>query len=100
MTNAHCEGCKTKIEKALKKVDGVQEASLDLPSKVAFVKFDDEKTNIEKLISALNKVGYDAKIYEGNKEYNLQEHKDNDCKDKKDDPKCKEHKSEQNKKNK
>lgn len=100
ITNAHCEGCKAKIEKALKKVDGVQEASLDLPSKVAFVKFDDEKTKVENLISALQKVGYDAKVYEGEKEYELQEHQDADCKGKKDDPKCKEHKSKTNNKEK
>ncbi|MEJ5285716.1 heavy-metal-associated domain-containing protein [Bacteroidetes/Chlorobi group bacterium Naka2016] len=93
ITNAHCAGCKTKIEKALKKIDGVQEANLDLPTKIALVKFDDEMTKVESLISALQKIGYDAKVYEGDKEYQLKEHKDVDCKGKNDDPKCKENKS-------
>jgi copper chaperone CopZ len=90
LTNAHCEGCKTKIEKALKKVDGVQEATLDLPSKVALVKFDDEKTKVENLVSALEKVGYTAQVYEEGKEYNMPKHQDDNCKDvkKSDDKGC------------
>ncbi|QLH54340.1 MAG: hypothetical protein CH6_3217 [Candidatus Kapaibacterium sp.] len=77
----------------MKKIDGVQEANLDLPTKIALVKFDDEMTKVESLISALQKIGYDAKVYEGDKEYQLKEHKDVDCKGKNDDPKCKENKS-------
>lgn len=96
ITNAHCNGCKAKIEKALKKVKGVQEATLDLPSKIAHVKFDSEKTKVDNLISAIRKAGYEAEIYEEGKTYNLPEHKDVDCKGKKsDDPKCKDKKTEQ-----
>lgn len=95
ITNAHCQGCKTKIEKALKKVNGVIEASLDLPSKVANVKFDSEKTTVEKLIQSVRKVGYEAEIFEEGKNYDLPEHKDVDCQGKKSDPKCKDKKTEQ-----
>jgi len=82
LTNAHCSGCKTKIEKALKKIDGVESASLDLPSKVVAVKFNSEKTNIDALIAAIKKAGYEAAVYSEKENINLPEHKDNDCKDK------------------
>ncbi len=88
LTNAHCEGCKTKIEKALKKVEGVESASLDLPSKVVEVKYNPEKTNVDALISTIKKVGYEAAIYSENSKINLPEHKDKDCKDKSDKHNC------------
>ncbi len=94
ITNANCNNCKTKIEKALKDAHGVKEASLDLPTKIALVKFDSEATNPENLISELQKVGYDAKVYEGDKDYGLPEHKDDGCKNKKSDSKCKDKKTE------
>jgi copper chaperone CopZ len=82
LTNAHCSGCKTKIEKALKKIDGVELASLDLPSKVVAVKFNSEKTNIDALIAAIKKAGYEAAVYSEKENINLPEHKDSDFKDK------------------
>lgn len=83
LTNAHCGNCKAKIEKALKKVDGVEEANLDLTSKVAEVKFNPSLTNPEALVNAVQKAGYEASIYtEGSENKVLPEHKDEHCKDK------------------
>ncbi len=100
LTNAHCEGCKAKIEKALKKVEGVESASLDLPSKVVEVKFNPEKTNLDALINSIKKAGYDAAIYTENSQINLPEHKDKDCKDKTDKHNCHDNKSSKNPENK
>lgn len=83
LTNAHCNGCKSKIEKALKKVDGVQSASLDLASKIVEVSFDANKVKIDRLIHALEKAGYTSSIYKEDANITLPEHKDDDCKDKK-----------------
>lgn len=63
ITNAHCEGCKAKIEKALKKIEGVEEASLDLPTKIAFIKYDSDKVDAKDFVAALEKIGYTAQIY-------------------------------------
>jgi len=82
ITNAHCNGCKSKIEKALKKVNGVESANLDLPSKIVEVKFNSEKTTVDALIAAIKKVGYEAAIFSENETFNFPEHKDKDCKDK------------------
>lgn len=57
LTNAHCQGCKTKIEKALKKVDGVHSANLDLASKVVEVLFDANKVKTKQLIHVIEKAG-------------------------------------------
>lgn len=92
LTNAHCQGCKSKIEKALKKVDGVQSANLDLASKVVEVSFDANKVKIEQLINAIEKAGYTSSVYKEGANISLPEHKDDDCKDKKQED-CKDQKS-------
>lgn len=82
LTNAHCENCKVKIEKALKKVNGVEEANLDLPSKIAEVKFNSDQTNPEFLVQAVQKAGYEASIFkDGGENKALPEHKDEHCND-------------------
>ncbi|MBM2813334.1 MAG: MerP protein [Ignavibacteria bacterium] len=59
-TSAVCDMCQSKIEKALKKVDGVQEANLNVDTKIATVKYESEKTDIDKLRATIAKVGYNA----------------------------------------
>ena len=59
-TSAVCEMCKTKIEKTLKKTDGVIEGILDVDTKIATVKYDPSKTDLEKIRTAISKAGYDA----------------------------------------
>ncbi|MGQ9818711.1 MAG: heavy-metal-associated domain-containing protein [Candidatus Kapaibacteriales bacterium] len=81
LTNAHCKGCKSKIEKALKKVDGVKSANLDLASKIVEVSFDADKIKIEQLIQAIDKAGYSSVVYKENENITLPEHKDKDCKE-------------------
>ncbi|MCX7909004.1 MAG: heavy-metal-associated domain-containing protein [Ignavibacteria bacterium] len=93
LTNAHCEGCKAKIEKALKKVDGVQEATLDLSTKIALIKFDTDKASVDNLIATIKKIGYEAAVYEEGKKIDLPEHKDEGCKDKNSKHDCKDKKS-------
>lgn len=98
LTNAHCNGCKTKIEKALKKVDGVQSASLDLASKIVEVSFDPSKVDSEKLTKAIEKAGYSAALYKEGETITLPEHKDSDHKDKKSEKCCMDHKTKKGKK--
>lgn len=53
-----CASCVLRIEKALKKVDGVGEAVVNLATENASVKFDSTRTDKLKLKEAIEKVGY------------------------------------------
>lgn len=54
----NCITCPLTVNKALKKVDGVQEAKTDYATKEAVVTFDDSKTSVEKLTQATTDAGY------------------------------------------
>jgi copper chaperone len=55
-----CGGCVNSVTKALKGVNGVQEANVDLAGQKATVTFDETKTNVEALKQAVEDAGYDA----------------------------------------
>lgn len=59
-TSAVCRMCKGTIEKAVMTQRGVQSVQLDVPSKVATVVYNPEKTNPEKIRKAIAAVGYTA----------------------------------------
>ncbi len=59
-----CAACSSRVEKSLRKVDGVIEAHVNLANEKATVIFDDAKTNPEQLIECVIKTGYDAAVYE------------------------------------
>ncbi|MFC4769598.1 heavy metal translocating P-type ATPase [Effusibacillus consociatus] len=56
-----CAACSTRVEKALKKVDGVLNANVNLASEKATVEYIPGKTDIDRLIAAVQKAGYQAK---------------------------------------
>lgn len=60
----NCPSCEKRIEKTLKKVDGVTEAEWDQESGNVTVAFDPEKTNQEALEVAVAKVGHGTKNHE------------------------------------
>ncbi len=53
-----CASCVLRVEKALKKIDGVQEAVVNLATEQAQVKIDPSKVDFKKLKEAVEKVGY------------------------------------------
>ncbi len=55
-----CDGCVRSVTKALKGVDGVQEANVDLQGQKATVTFDDSKTTVDTLKEAVEDAGYDT----------------------------------------
>lgn len=59
-TSAICDMCKSNIETALKKEDGVKKARLNVDTKVVTVTYDSTKTNTEKIKKAITMSGYDA----------------------------------------
>ena len=56
-----CNHCKMSVEKALKTLDGVQEASVDIKAKTVSVIFDPGVTDANNLKNAINNAGYEAK---------------------------------------
>jgi len=65
-----CASCVARVEKALKKVEGVQTASVNLASENVTLTFDGTKANLARLSSAVEDAGYklllpDAKPSEG-----------------------------------
>ena len=59
-TSANCETCKALIEKAVRKLDGVDKVNLDINTKILTVNYYPNKLNIGKIRKAVNKAGYDA----------------------------------------
>lgn len=58
----NCVTCPITVNKALKKVDGVQEAKTDFATKEAVVTFDDSKTSVAKLTQATTEAGYPSTL--------------------------------------
>jgi len=56
--NFTCAGCQTKIQSGLGKTEGVEKAVADLDTKMVTITFDPEKTNKEKLVKAIEDMGY------------------------------------------
>src|SRR5579872_3024844 len=55
-----CASCAMRIEKGLKKVPGVKDASVNLATEKATVTFDPEQTGIEQMVQEVDAVGYKA----------------------------------------
>ena len=56
----HCPACVQRIENDLSRLDGIIEAKVNLASKEAIVRFNSDKTNIEKIKTAIKRTGYEA----------------------------------------
>ena len=56
----NCGMCESRIEKAVKAVDGVSKADWDKETKKLEVTFDDSKTNLDKIEVAVAAVGHDT----------------------------------------
>ncbi len=57
-----CASCVTRVEKALKKVPGVAEATVNLATEEARVVVDPAQANAQTLVDAVKAAGYDAEI--------------------------------------
>jgi copper chaperone CopZ len=57
-----CPSCVAKIEKALKAVDGVQEAKVYFNTGRIEVEHDLSKVGSDKLVQAVRSVGYESKV--------------------------------------
>jgi len=55
-----CASCAMRIEKGLKKVPGVKDASVNLATEQAIVTFDPLQTGLEQMMQKVEAVGYKA----------------------------------------
>ena len=59
---ANCNSCKAKIEKNMAFEKGIKNVNVNLDTKVATLKYKTEKTSPEKLLAAVQKLGYKAEL--------------------------------------
>src|SRR5260370_1035580 len=55
-----CASCAMRIEKGLKKVPGIKDASVNLATEQATVTYDPAQTNLEQMVHKVEAVGYKA----------------------------------------
>jgi Cu+-exporting ATPase len=60
----HCAACAANVERALRRVEGVGEANVNLAAETASVLFDPHRTGVEALIAAVEGAGYEAAMPE------------------------------------
>lgn len=60
-TSAHTEMCKAKIEKTLAYEKGIIESELDRKSQILTVTYNPKKTDVDRIIKVIAKIGHDAK---------------------------------------
>ena len=73
ITGMHCAGCVASVENALRKVDGVEEAVVNLTLEKATVLGSVDPTQ---LIKSVDQTGYSAEIIDGGTEIDIQEKMD------------------------
>lgn len=64
ITGMTCSSCQAHVEKAVKKLDGMQNVNVNLLSNSMNVEFDEKKVNEELIIKAVENAGYGATIRE------------------------------------
>ena len=57
-----CASCVNRIERYLRKIDGVTEANVNLATEAASVTFDPERVSVEDLGRAVEAAGYEARL--------------------------------------
>ena len=57
-----CGGCVASVYNATADIDGLDDRSIELIDNQATVTFDDSKTNVEAIVSAIEDAGFDATI--------------------------------------
>jgi copper chaperone len=56
----HCDHCKTSIEGALRALDGVADATVDIAAHQVVVRYDSERIDHTALVAAIEEQGYDV----------------------------------------
>ena len=60
ITGRTCASCANAVERTVRKMEGVQSASVNLASEKLFVEFDESITGLDQIKAAVEKIGYQA----------------------------------------
>lgn len=63
-----CSTCKKNIESAVKKMDGIEDVNVVVKEKIAKVKYDKSKTDLNKIEGVITMAGYQANDKPANKD--------------------------------
>lgn len=63
-----CAACVRAVERAVKKVDGIDEVNVNLATEKMIVKYDEDKLSESKIVETVVKSGYKALVDEDSKE--------------------------------
>ena len=58
----HCTSCAVNIDMDLEDLDGIKDTKTSYAKQESEVEFDEEKLNIEQIITAIKKTGYRAQL--------------------------------------
>jgi len=59
----YCSACAARIEKAVSRLDGVEEVFVNLAMETGNVAYDKNKTNLSDIIDKINQIGFEATTY-------------------------------------
>ncbi|WP_397536373.1 heavy metal translocating P-type ATPase [Rummeliibacillus pycnus] len=63
-----CAACSARIERGLNKLEGVEQATINLALETGHISFDSAELNEDALIAKIQKLGYDAVVHQENNE--------------------------------
>lgn len=64
VTGMTCAACSARIEKVLNKMDGIDEATVNLATERASVSFNPTEVSVQQIVQRIEKIGYGAEVYE------------------------------------
>src|SRR5215208_3179601 len=67
VTGMTCAACAARIERSLNKAEGVEEASVNLATERATVRFDPRVTAVDRIVETIRDAGYDAIVPDASK---------------------------------
>lgn len=62
ISGMHCTSCAGIIERAVKKLDGINQANVNFAANKANVVFDENALSVDEIISVIKKAGYEAEV--------------------------------------
>lgn len=57
-----CKSCANAITNALSKLDGVRQVTVDVPTKMVEVHFEEDKVTVEAILQRLDEAGFPATV--------------------------------------
>ncbi|WP_082235468.1 heavy metal translocating P-type ATPase [Halobacillus massiliensis] len=63
-----CSACSSRIQKVLNKMDGIDQATINLATEAGFVEYEPNRVSVDDIIAKVKKLGYDAVIKQDREE--------------------------------